>query len=41
MVNVYRIDLHIVKDTIFGKPRNFTPTTLESFYKEGVKDAND
>jgi NTE family protein len=41
MVKVYRIDRQDDKDTIFGKASDFTPTTLENLYKEGVKDANE
>jgi len=40
IVSLYRIGRHNVKDTIFGKPSDFTPITLEYFYKEGVRDAN-
>lgn len=40
MVKVYRIDRQDDKDTIFGKASDFTPTTLENLYQEGVKDAN-
>ncbi len=40
MVKVYRIDRRDDKDTIYGKASDFTPTTLENLYKEGVEDAN-
>lgn len=40
MVKVYRIDRQDDKDTIYGKASDFTPTTLENLYKEGVEDAN-
>ncbi|HYO06699.1 MAG TPA: patatin-like phospholipase family protein [Phototrophicaceae bacterium] len=40
MVRVYRIDRQDDKDTIYGKASDFTPTTLENLYKEGVEDAN-
>lgn len=40
MVKVYRIDREDDKDTIFGKASDFTPTTLEILYQEGVEDAN-
>ncbi len=40
MVKVYRIDRQDDKDTIFGKASDFTPTTLENLYNEGVDDAN-
>lgn len=40
MVKVYRIDRQDDKDTIFGKASDFTPTTLETLYQEGVKDAD-
>ncbi len=40
MVKVYRIDRRDDKDTIFGKASDFTPTTLENLYREGVEDAN-
>ena len=40
MVKVYRIDRQDDKDTIFGKASDFTPTTLENLYREGLEDAN-
>ncbi|MGD9532225.1 MAG: patatin-like phospholipase family protein [Candidatus Nitrosocosmicus sp.] len=40
LVKVYRIDRQDDKDTINGKASDFTPTTLENLYKEGMEDAN-
>ncbi|MGD9533522.1 MAG: patatin-like phospholipase family protein [Candidatus Nitrosocosmicus sp.] len=40
LVKVYRIDRQDDINTIYGKASDFTPTTLENLYKEGVKDAN-
>ena len=39
LVKVYRIDRQDDKDTINGKASDFTPTTLENLYKEGMEDA--
>lgn len=39
LVKVYRIDREDDKDTINGKASDFTPTTLENLYKEGMEDA--
>ena len=39
LVKVYRIDRQDDKDTINGKASDFTPTTLENLYNEGMKDA--
>jgi predicted acylesterase/phospholipase RssA len=39
LVKVYRIDRQDDKDTINGKASDFTPTTLENLYREGMEDA--
>ncbi len=39
-VRVYRIDRQDDKDTIFGKASDFTPTTLEKLYNDGMTDAD-
>lgn len=38
LVKVYRIDRQDDKDTINGKASDFTPTTLENLYKDGMQD---
>ena len=39
LVKVYRIDRQDDKDTINGKASDFTPTTLENLYRQGIEDA--
>ena len=39
LVKVYRIDRQDDKDAINGKASDFTPTTLESLYRQGMEDA--
>nr|MDQ2684740.1 hypothetical protein [Thermoproteota archaeon] len=40
-VKVYRIDREDDEDTIFGKASDFTPSTLDELYREGMRDANE
>lgn len=40
LVKVYRIDRQDDSNTINGKASDFTPTTLETLFKEGLQDAN-